>query len=117
MLRTAVTGLDVHLICDDCGTYTTETVRRWLRAHSRCQVRFTPTGSSWLNLVERWFSELTCKKLRRGVHRPVQDLEADIRERIEGWNNIPRPYVWTETADEILASLASYRRRIKNSGH
>ncbi|MHC5909281.1 IS630 family transposase [Streptomyces sp. S6] len=110
-------GLDVHLICDNYGTHKTETVRKWLRAHPRFQLHFTPTGSSWLNLVERWFAELTSKKLRRGVHRSVEALEADITDWIKDWNDNPRPFVWHKTADEILASLARYCRRITNSGH
>ncbi|MEU8435398.1 IS630 family transposase [Streptomyces sp. NPDC029216] len=110
-------GLDVHLICDNYVTHKTESVRRWLLAHPRFQLHFTPTGSSWLNLVERWFAELTNKKLRRGVHRSVQALERDIRGWIASWNANPRPYVWTKTADQILESLAAYCRRITDSGH
>ncbi|MCC3774492.1 IS630 family transposase [Streptomyces sp. UNOB3_S3] len=110
-------GLNVHLICDNYVTHKTESVRRWLLAHPRFQLHFTPTGSSWLNLVERWFAELTNKKLRRGVHRSVQALERDIRNWIATWNDNPRPYVWTKTADQILESLAAYRRRINDSGH
>jgi hypothetical protein len=95
----------------------TEPVRRWLLAHPRLHLHFTPTGSSWLNLVERWFAELTCKKLQRSVHRSVPALERDIRAWIKDWNANPRPYVWHKTADQILTSLASYCRRINGPGH
>jgi transcriptional regulator with XRE-family HTH domain len=80
-------------------------------------LHFTPTSSSWLNLVERWFAELTTKKLRRGSHRPVRDLNADIPAWIETWNDNPRPLVWTKTAHDILESIAHYCRRTNDSGH
>jgi transposase len=109
-------GLDVHLICDNYATHKTPAVRKWLLAHPRFQLHFTPTGSSWLNLVERWFAELTNKKIRRGVHKSVQSLEDDIRAWIATWNTDPKPYVWTKTADEILERLAGYLNRIPDSG-
>ena len=109
--------LDVHLVMDNASTHKTPAVRRWLTAHPRFVLHFTPTSSSWLNLVERWFSELTTKKLRRGTHTSVRQLNADIRAWIDTWNDNPRPYVWTKTADQILASIANYCRRINDSGH
>jgi transposase len=109
--------LSVHLICDNYATHKTPAVKKWLLAHPRFQLHFTPTGSSWLNLVERWFAELTNKQLRRGVHKSVQALEADIRSWIATWNSDPKPYVWTKTADEILERLAGYLNRIPDSGH
>ena len=109
--------LDVHLICDNYATHKTDTIQRWLAAHPRFQLHFVPTSSSWLNLVERWFSELTTKSLQRGVHKSVQALEADIRTWIETWNEDQRPFVWTKTADEILDSLAAYCQRISGAGH
>src|SRR6266511_3090905 len=109
--------LDVHLICDNYATHKTDTIQRWLAAHPRFQLHFVPTSSSWLNLVERWFSELTTKSLQRGVHKSVQALKADIRTWIETWNEDPRPFVWTKTADEILDSLAAYCQRISGAGH
>ncbi len=109
--------LDVHLICDNYATHKTDTIQRWLAAHPRFHLHFVPTSSSWLNLVERWFSELTTKLLQRGVHKSVQALEADIRTWIEHWNDDPRPFVWTKTADEILDSLAAYCQRISGAGH
>jgi transposase len=109
--------LDVHLICDNYATHKTPAIRRWLLAHPRFHLHFTPTGSSWLNLVERWFAELTAKQLRRGVHKTVQALEKDIRAWIASWNEEPKPFVWAKTAEEILDALASYCRRITDSGH
>jgi hypothetical protein len=73
-------------------------------------------GSSWLNLIERWFAELTTKKLRRGTHTSVRQLNTDIRSWLETWNDNPRPYVWSKTADQILASIGNYCRRISDQG-
>ncbi|WP_331737037.1 IS630 family transposase [Streptomyces sp. NBC_00211] len=110
-------GLEIHLILDNYITHKVPAVKKWLAAHPRFHLHFTPTGSSWLNLVERWFAELTTKKLRRGVHRSVQALERDIRTWLTDWNEHPRPFVWTKTADEILDKVAAYSRRISDSGH
>lgn len=91
--------LDVHLICDNYVTHKTPAIKKWLLAHPRFHLHFTPTSSSWLNLVERWFAELTQKKLKRGVHRSVQALEHDIRTWLADRNEHPRPFIWTKTAD------------------
>lgn len=109
--------LDVHLVMDNASTHKTPAVKRWLAAHPRFVIHFTPTSSSWMNLVERWFAELTNKKLRRSAHRSVRELNADIRDWIDTWNENPRPYVWVKTADQILASIANYCGRINDSGH
>jgi transposase len=109
--------LDVHLVLDNASTHKTPAVKRWLLAHPRFVLHFTPTSSSWLNLVERWFAELTTKKLRRGTHTSVRQLNTDIRAWITTWNDNPRPYVWTKTADQILASIGNYCQRINDSGH
>jgi transposase len=109
--------LDVHLVLDNASTHKTPAVQRWLTAHPRFAVHFTPTSASWLNLVERWFAELTTKKLRRATHTSVRQLNADIRAWIDTWNDNPRPYVWTKTADQILASIGNYCNRINNSRH
>jgi len=109
--------LDVHLICDNYSTHKHPTIRRWLAAHPRFHMHFTPTYSSWLNQVERWFGLLTDKRLRRATHRSIQALEKDIRTWIEQWNSDPKPFVWTKTADEILTRLASYLQRIPGAGH
>ncbi|QCX77881.1 Integrase core domain protein [Streptomyces sp. YIM 121038] len=110
-------GLDVHLILDNYATHKTPDIKKWLLAHPRFHLHFTPTSASWLNLVERWFAELTQKKLKRGVHHSVQALERDIRAWLADWNEHPRPFVWTKTADEILDKVATYCRRISDSGH
>jgi transposase len=109
--------LEVHLVLDNSSTHKTPAIQRWLAAHPRFVVHFTPTSSSWLNLVERWFAELTTKLLKRGAHRSVRELNTDIRAWIETWNTDPRPYVWTKTADQILDSIARYCQRINESRH
>ena len=109
--------LDVHLICDNYGTHKTPVVRAWLARHPRFHMHFTPTGSSWINQVERWFGFLTDQKIRRGAHKSVQALEADIRAWIADWNTHPRPFIWAKTAEEILDSLARYLRRISGAAH
>jgi transposase len=109
--------LDVHLICDNYSTHKAPTVKTWLAAHPRFHLHFTPTYSSWLNQVERWFGLLTDKQLRRGVHKSLQTLEKDIRDWIDTWNQNPRPFTWTKTADQILERLARYLNRIPDSGH
>jgi transposase len=108
--------LDVHLILDNYTTHKTTAVQRWLLAHPRFHLHFTPTGSSWLNLVERWFAELTNKKLKRSAHKSVRELNADIRGWIANWNENPRPYIWTKTSEQILDSLTRYCQRINDSG-
>jgi transposase len=109
--------LDVDLVCDNYATHTTDTIQRWLATHPRFQVHFVPTSSSWLNQVERFIAELTTKLLQRGVQTSVHALEADIRAWIETWNQDPRPFAWTKTAEEILSSLARYCQRISGAGH
>jgi transposase len=115
--REVPTEFDVHVVLDNASTHKTPTVKRWLLAHPRFVLHFTPTSSSWLNLVERWFGELTTKKLQRGTHRSVRALNADIRGWIDTWNDNPRPYIWTKTADQILDSIARYCTRINDSRH
>ena len=109
-------GLDVHLVCDNYATHNTPEIRTWLARHPRFCVHFTPTGSSWMNQVERWFGLLTDKLIRRGACTSVQALEHDIREWIATWNDNPRPFTWTKTADEILNSLADYLAKV-GAGH
>ena len=115
--RQVPAGLEVHLVLDNVSTHKTPAIHRWLAAHPRFHLHFTPTSSSWLNLVERWFAELTTKKLQRGTHRTVRELNTDIRTWIATWNDNPRPYVWTKTADQILESIARYCTRINDSRH
>jgi transposase len=109
--------LDCHVVLDNASTHKTPAVKRWLATHPRFILHFTPTSSSWLNLVERWFAELTTKKLRRATHTSVRQLDTDIRAWIDTWNDNPRPYVWTKTADQILASIGNYCNRINDSRH
>jgi transposase len=109
--------LDVHLVCDNYGTHKTPAIRAWLARHPRFHMHFTPTGSSWINQVERWFGFLTDQKIRRGAHKSVQSLEADIRAWIADWNRNPRPFIWTKTAEEILESLARFCRRTSGAEH
>ncbi len=115
--RETPADLDVHVVLDNSSTHKTPAIQKWLAAHPRFVLHFTPTSSSWLNLVERWFAELTTKKLRRGAHRSVRDLNSDIRAWIETWNQAPKPFVWTKTADQILESIARYCNRINESRH
>ncbi|RBQ11691.1 IS630 family transposase, partial [Spongiactinospora rosea] len=113
--KTVPAGLEVHLVCDNYGTHKTPAIRAWLAGHPRFHMHFTPTGSSWINQVERWFGFLTDQMIRRGVHKSVQALEKDIRAWIDQWNDNPRPFVWKKTAEEILESLAKYLRRISGA--
>ena len=115
--KTVPDGLDVHVVLDNSSTHKAPTIQRWLVRHPRFTFHFTPTYSSWLNLVERWFAELTTKWIKRGSHRSVRELVASIRTWITNWNDDPKPYVWHKTADEILASITAYCQRINASGH
>src|SRR6516164_4082629 len=115
--KTVPPELDIHLICDNYGTHKTPAIKAWLARHPRFHMHFTPTGSSWINQVERWFGYLTDQKIRRGAHKSVQALEKDIRDWIADWNTHPRPFIWTKTAEEILESLARYCRRISDAEH
>ena len=107
--------LDVHVIMDNYGTHKTAIIRNWFAKRPRFHVHFTPTCGSWLNLVERWFAELTQKQIRRGSHRSVPELEKAIREFTDVHNSEPKPFVWTKTANEILASIARFAQRTLNT--
>ena len=98
--------MSVHLVLDNYSTHKTPEIKKWLLRHPRFELHFTPPYSSWMNLIERWFAELTEKWIRRGTHRSVRELETSIREWIRIWNAEPRPYVWTKSADEISAPSA-----------
>lgn len=115
--KTVPDDLAVHVICDNASTHKAPEIQRWLKRHRRFTLHYTPTYSSWLNQVERWFSELTTKKLRRSTHRSVDELRRDIDDWVTHWNANPRPFVWRKTADQILDSLASYLTRINDSRH
>ncbi len=109
--------LDVHLVLDNDGTHKTPKVEQWLLRHPRFHCHFTPTYSSWLNLVERFFAALTEEQLRRGTHRSVPVLERAIRQYLETYNEDPQPFRWTKSADEIIASVNSVLNRINPAGH
>lgn len=108
--------LEVHLILDNYGTHKTAAIRNWLVKRPRFHVHFTPTSASWINLVERWFATLTEKQIRRGSHRSVRQLETAIRSYLEITNQSPKPFIWTKTADDILASVARFCTRTSGSG-
>jgi transposase len=108
-------ALEVHIILDNASAHKSALIRAWLQRHPRFHFHYTPTYASWMNLVERWFSALTTKKLRRGVHRSVRELVAAIREFIDVHNRTGKPYVWVKTADEILASIARFAQRTLNA--
>lgn len=109
--------LDVHLVCDNYGTHKSPAIRRWIEQHPRFHMHYTPTYSSWINQVERWFAYLTDDLLRRSDHRSVQALEKDIREWVKAWNDNPKPFIWTKPAEEILASLQRLLQRTCGAGH
>jgi transposase len=109
--------LDVHLVMDNYGTHKTPSIKAWFARHPRFQVHFTPTSASWLNQVERWFATLTEKYIRRGTHRSTRQLEQAIRTYLDLNNADPKPFSWTKSADDILASIERFCLRISNSGH
>ena len=100
--------LDVHIVLDNLSTHKTEAVHQWLLRHKRFHLHFTPTYGSWMNLVERWFSALTTRKLKRSSHDSVKELAADITVWVQAWNDDPTPFVWHKTADEIIERLGRY---------
>jgi transposase len=109
--RNVPAGLEVHIVMDNYGTHKTEIIRKWFAKRPHFHVHFTPTYGSWINLVERWFAEITNKRIRRGIFRSVKELEQAIRDYIDVHNEDPKPFVWTRTADEILASIARFAQR------
>ena len=109
--------LDVHIVCDNYGTHKSPTIVSWLARHPRFTMHFTPTYSSWINQVERLFAEVTRELLQRSDHRSVQTLEKDLRDWVKGWNENPKPFIWTKTAEEILESLGRLLKRINGAGH
>jgi transposase len=109
--------LDVHLVLDNLKTHRTKLIHDWLLKRPRFHLHFTPTSASWLNLVECWFSLLSRRRLARGIFMSTADLEAAIHAYIAETNVAPKPFVWTKTADDILASVARFCQRTSNSGH
>ena len=110
-------NLDTHIVLDNYATHKTAVIQRWLAKRPRFHLHFTPTGASWLNLVERWFALLTERQLRRGINRTTLELEQSIERYLAVTNDAPRPFVWTKSADEILATVARFCHRISDSGH
>jgi transposase len=110
-------GVQLHLILDNYGTHKTPRVKRWLQRHPRFVIHFTPTSASWLNQVERFFAEITEKRIRRGVFKNVKSLEKAIEEYLNNHNQDPKPFVWTATAELILSKVEKVCKRISNSGH
>ena len=106
--RNVPSDLDVHLIMDNYATHKTPAIRKWMGSRPRWHVHFTPTASSWVNLVERFFADITEKQIRRGVHRSTNDLETAIRAYIDGVNADPKPFRWTKSADDILAAIKRF---------
>jgi transposase len=109
--------LEAHLIMDNYGTHKTLLIRRWLAKRPRFHVHFTPKSASWTNLVERWFADLTTKQIRRGSHRSTRELEDAIKDYLRLYNQNPKPFVWTKSADQILESVGRFCKRISQSGH
>jgi len=115
--QTVPEDLDIHVVCDNYGTHKHPTVKAWLAAHPRFHMHFTPTYSSWINQVERLFAEVTRDLLQRSDHRSVQALEKDLRDWVTAWNEHPKPFIWTKTADQILESLGRLLQRTNGAGH
>jgi transposase len=115
--RNTPAGLQAHLIMDNYGTHKTAAVRAWFARHPRFHVHFTPTSASWINQVERWFALLTEKQIKRGSHRSTLELERAIRDYLAIHNKDPKPFVWTKSANDILASIARFCKRISDSRH
>jgi transposase len=109
--------LDVHLVMDNYGTHKTPSIKAWFARHPRFHVHFTPTSASWINQVERWFATITEQYIRRGTHRSTRQLEQAIRQYLDLNNANPNPFVWTKSADDILASIWRFCLRISDSGH
>jgi transposase len=110
-------GLEVHLVCDNYSTHKSPTIVKWLESHPRFHMHFTPTYSSWINQVERFFAYVTADLLQRSDHRSVQALESDIRNWVTGWNENPKPFIWTKPAEQILESLKRLLQRTNGAGH
>lgn len=109
--------VSIHIVMDNYGTHKTAKVKRWFQRHPEYQLHFVPTYSSWLNQVERFFAEITEKRIRRGSFRSVKSLEQAIMEYLENHNKDPKPFVWTATAEKILERVANVCKRISDSGH
>jgi len=105
--------IPLHLVMDNYGTHKHPRVQAWLKRHPRFVPHFVPTSSSWLNLVERWFGELTSKTIRRGSFLSVGDLRRAIEDFLAAWNNNPKPFVWTATVESIMEKLSRCRQTLE----
>ena len=115
--KAAPDDVDIHLVLDNYGTHKTAMIHDWLARRPRFHLHFTPTSASWINQVERWFAAITERKIRRGTHRSTQELEQAIREYLTVYNEDPKPFIWTKSADHILESVKKYCERINDTGH
>ena len=106
--------LDLHLIVDNYATHKTAAVKRWLKAHSRFHLHFTPTSSSWLNMVERFFAKITEKRIRRGTFKSVAELESAIMHYLQNHNANPEPFVWTKSAGDILRKVVRAKQALES---
>ncbi|MCA6111300.1 transposase, partial [Bradyrhizobium cenepequi] len=107
-------GLDLHLVVDNYATHKTPAVKRWLKAHPRFHLHFTPTSASWLNMVERFFAEITRNRIRRGAFESVAELKRAIMEYLENHNAAPKPFIWTKSAGEILEKVARAKQALES---
>ena len=107
-------NLDLHLIVDNYATHKTPAVKRWLKRHTRFHLHFTPTSGSWLNMVERFFAEITRKRIRRGVFKSVDELKQAIMDYLDNHNGHPKPYIWTKTATEIFSKVARAKQVLES---
>ena len=109
--------LEAHLVCDNYSTHKSPSIVKWLDSHPRFHMHFTPTYSSWINQVERFFAYVTADLLQRSDHRSVQALEGDIRKWVKGWSENPKTFIWTKSAEQILESLKRLLQRTTGAGH
>jgi len=110
-------SMEVHLVLDNYNTHKTALIHSWLAKRPRFHLHFTPTSASWLNQVERWFSLITEKQIRRGAYGSTKELETAIHSWVENYNSDPKPFKWTKSADEILENIRRFCERTSNSGH
>lgn len=115
--RSVPKDMEVHIVLDNYSTHKTALIQNWLVRRKRFHLHFTPTSSSWLNLIERWFAAITQDQIRRGTHRSTKELEAAIKEYLDIHNENPKPFIWTKSADEILESVKIYCERINDTLH
>ena len=111
--ETVHSPLQIHLVLDNYGTHKHPTVKKWLAVRPRYHVHFTPTSSSWLNQIERWFAEITRKRIRRGTFRSVRDLTEAIQDYIQRYNRNPQPFQWVASANKIIRKVNKYKETLE----